>query len=71
MTTYIAIGPYCWGKATSIKQAIANAKKEMPGYIKRRKPDIKVYEVHPDTTVSGMGGFVYPREHAPKEVTLK
>ena len=66
--TYIAIGVCCWGKAPSIDEAIKNASKEWPTFVKGKKT-FQVYEVHPDTHVNGMGGLTYPIKHKPKQVS--
>ena len=65
---FIAIGPYCWGRADTIDKAIANAKKAKATFIKEWT--CKVYECHPTTTVEpAFGGLTYPKAHPPKEVT--
>lgn len=63
---YIAIGSFCWGRGLSKDDAIRNCRKAKPAWVKWRKP--KVYECHPETTVTGMGGLEFPTGHEPKLV---
>ena len=65
---YIAIGPHCWGKAFSIEQAIANAKKAWPR-MWRDKWVYNCFECHPDTVVTEpCGDLSYPKGHTPRLV---
>lgn len=72
-TIYIAVGPFCWGRDKTIKGALQNAKKNFPGRsvarnIKKGEPCYRVFEVHPDSYVSEMGGITHPQAHPPKMV---
>ena len=65
---YIVIGPRCWGKGRSIKQATANAKKNWPQLDRPYGWSYAAYEVHPDSWVDELGGIVHPIGHRPVEV---
>ena len=49
---FLVIGPFCFGKAGTEKQAIANCKKNAPN---RELKTYAVYLVPPDAGVDGMG----------------
>lgn len=70
-TTYLAIGPNCWGKASTVETAIANARKSWPSWIKGGR-SAKNYTVYasdsPEIRVNDMGGICYPREAKVEEV---
>lgn len=68
---YIARGPHCWGRATDPRAAIRKARKELSRlYLNTATghPTFVVHQVHPETTVTELGGLAYPRAHPPKLV---
>lgn len=66
-TVYIAIGPYCWGRADTALSALKNAKRNLPRFITpiRNKAMFRVWKVHPDSYVNEMGGLSHPADHPP------
>lgn len=60
MQTYIAVGPHCWGRANTKRQAVANARKNLPAFSVSKDAKIYIYEVHPDTTVTELGDLRHP-----------
>lgn len=72
-TFYIAIGPFCWGKADSPVEAVNNCKKEAP---KKGSPYYSgpfrciLFSVNdPDAYVDGMGSIV--RRHDAEVVEVE
>lgn len=59
----LVIGHTCWGKATTLKQAKANAKKNAPSWLK--KPRFYAYIVPESAYVNGMGSIVTKRDEDP------
>jgi hypothetical protein len=54
---FLVIGPFCFGKADTEKQAIANAKKNAPS--SEKFGNYSVYLVPPDTGVDGLGRIIW------------
>jgi hypothetical protein len=56
MTTYLVIGPHCWGKGSSIEEAKRNALAELPSESIAPRPCLFItYETPEDAYVDGMG----------------
>lgn len=55
MTTYLCIGPYCWGKSNDTASAIRKAKTALPKFGSTKKMPYDLYEVHPDAYVDDTG----------------
>lgn len=58
MTTYICVGPYCWGKASDIGSAVRKAKRALPTFGSTKKMEYDLYSVHPDAYVDDAGNIV-------------
>jgi len=67
---YLAIGPFTWGKGTTVDEAFKNVKRnwiqQYAGNFSKEK--CVVYEIHPDTEVNGLGDLSYPINHKPKKI---
>jgi hypothetical protein len=55
--TFIVIGPYCWGRSTEAKAALANAKREYPRSMFKDSfvPTYELHEVPKDAWVADIG----------------
>lgn len=72
MTEYIALGPYAWGKADTVEQAVRRMRTQVPRVYVKPGYGYVVYEVGPDTNVDGIGNLSYPiNGPKPKEVLRK
>ena len=58
----ILIGPWIWGKGTTVEKAFTQMKKEGDYY---HQDLCLAYHCHPDTCVNGMGALQYPGDHPP------
>jgi len=67
-THYIALGPWCWGRATTIKTAIRNMFANWDGTRKDWSNRVSIYLVTEDTEVGELGGLRFPRLNAPIEL---
>lgn len=68
---FLAIGPFGWGRGSTVAEAVRNCKRQVVWMYVRRDVnavDIKVWDVSTDTTVSGLGGLAYPTAAPPVEV---
>ena len=71
-TEYIAIGPFAWGKANTIQQAVRKMRTQVPRCYVRPGYGYAVYEVGPETFVNELGGLSYPISGpVPKQVLHK
>lgn len=55
MSTYIAIGPYCWGRAPTTGAAIRGMKRAKPTFIPKDHMPYRVYLCADDATVDEQG----------------
>lgn len=55
MITYIAIGPYCWGRATTSGEAIRGMKRAKPTFIPKERLPYRLYLCADDATVNEQG----------------
>ena len=62
--TYIAIGPFCWGKGITAKKAVANAKKNLSrSYLPESYvPSYHVMLCPTEAYVNDMGGINRPKD---------
>ena len=51
---FLAIGPHCWGRATTCEKAIANARRCKPSFVKKPVKWV-VFYCHPSTYIDDMG----------------
>lgn len=65
---YLAIGPFIWAKADTLRDAIREAMKEYHGSKRLTDEDFVVLQVHPDTTIDGLANLSYPVGQKPKRV---
>ena len=71
-TMYIAIGPFCWGRADNIKEAADNCFHESGGLTRKEfNKIVKVYLVTEDTEVSEMGGLRHPMHCRPITLAMQ
>lgn len=69
--TFVAIGPFAWGRGKDIEAAIRNAKKEVSRAYVRKPYKMYVYEVQQFAGISDMdGGISYKGDVPPKQVRL-
>lgn len=71
LTHFLAVGPFCWGRATKEHQAIHNMKKHavLEDRRKPRKMRYIIYRATEKTSVNDMGGIVRPAtDPAPVEL---
>lgn len=65
---YICLGPYCWGRATTVGAAIRSAKKAHPNFSDSgtKTMPYDVYEVHETAWVNEQGSIISPEP--PKKI---
>ena len=57
---FIVIGPNCWGKGSTKREAKRNAKREAPSWAKRPGTKCVVYEAPDSAYVDEMGAICAP-----------
>lgn len=61
VTNFLAMGPHCWGKATTREQAVKNAKQNWPrSFSTVKRPSDKHFSIYTSTgvfTVDGIGNI--------------
>lgn len=67
MKVYIALTANFWGKGRTEKAAIGKLK-EAGGSGSMKKHGHIIYEAHPETVVTDMGGFRHPRGCPPVKI---
>lgn len=67
---FIAVGPYCFGRGKTQIGAVKLAAKNLPSYCNKQTVVYQVFEAHPDTEVTEMGGLRYPVKHKPRTVAV-
>lgn len=55
---YIAIGPYCWGRAETTGAAIRGMKRASPTFLPKGNVPFSLYLCDDDATVDEQGGIV-------------
>ena len=63
---YIAIGPYCWGRAETTGAAIRGMKRAKPTFIPKERLKYHLYLCDDDATVNEQGMIVSKTE--PKKI---
>jgi hypothetical protein len=65
LTHFICMGPFCWGRGTSIPEAIANAKKEYYPNTTRGKWKQIIFACDSEAFVDGLGRINYDPDCPP------
>jgi len=63
LTHFLAVGPFAWGRGESVKEAVVQARVNVPRSFPG-KPEFHVYKVSEGATVDGMGSLVYQQDDA-------
>ena len=66
-STYLAVGPNCWGKGLSVGQALREARKHLPTWNRHQGARFSVYRVDPAAYVDEMGFIVAPKNGVQSE----
>lgn len=61
---YIAVGPHCWGKGDTSREAVKNMRRNVPTMLKGNG-EFGVYSCHPESRVTEFGDLAYPKAEKP------
>lgn len=65
---YFVVGPYCWGKGKTLRQATRNAQKNKPSYLCRAK--YQKWIAPPSISIDDMGRISWDKgDPSPVEIT--